>query len=225
MEGHAEMDMAVTDGSLWHRLTSPRGFTATSQYYVMNWASVWTDIAIGLLVAGALAAWVPNHVWQDAFLAHHPLAAKIEGPLVGPLVAVISFVCSVGNVPLAAVLWNGGISFGGVASFIFADLIVLPVLNIYRKYYGKRMMLFICATFYAAMVAAGYVVEIVFGALGLIPTARHAKIVDAHISLNGDTVLNIIFLTVTVVLGIRFVTTGGVEMLKMMNSKGGHHES
>jgi uncharacterized membrane protein YraQ (UPF0718 family) len=224
MEGHAGMDMAVTDGSVWQRLTSPQGFTATSQYYFMNWASVWTDIAIGLLAAGALAAWVPNHFWQDFFLVHHPLASKIEGPLVGPLVAVVSFVCSVGNVPLAAVLWNGGISFGGVASFIFADLIVLPVLNIYRKYYGAPMMLFITATFYAAMAAAGYVVEIVFDALGLIPTARHAKIIDAHVSLNGDTMLNIVFLTVTVVLGIRFVKTGGIEMLKMMNSKGGHHE-
>ncbi|HLY84465.1 MAG TPA: permease, partial [Acidimicrobiales bacterium] len=105
------MDMAVTEGSIWRRLTSPEGFTASSQYYVMNWASVWSDIAIGLLAAGALAAWVPNHFWQSFFLVHHPIASKIEGPLVGPLVAVISFVCSVGNVPLAAVLWNGGISF------------------------------------------------------------------------------------------------------------------
>ena len=218
MEGHAEMDMAVTGGSLGRRLTSPRGFTATSHYYVMNWASVWSDIAIGLLVAGALGAWVPNHFWQDFFLVHHPLASKIEGPLVGPLVAVISFVCSVGNVPLAAVLWNGGISFGGIASFIFADLIVLPVLNIYRKYYGLRPMLFIAATFYAAMAAAGYIVEIAFGAAGLIPAARHAKIVDAHVSLNGDTVLNVVFLAVTAALAIRFLTTGGVPMLKMMNN-------
>jgi hypothetical protein len=217
MEGHAEMDMSVTEGSLWHRLTSSRGYTAVSQYYVMNWASVWTDIAIGLFVAGALAAWVPGHVWQSFFLAHHPLAAKIEGPLVGPLVAVISFVCSVGNVPLAAVLWNGGISFGGITSFIFADLIVFPVLRIYAKYYGLRMMAFISATFYLAMVVAGYVVEIVFGALGLVPTGRHARIVDAHVTLNGDTVLNVAALAVTAALVVRFVTSGGVDMLKMMN--------
>jgi hypothetical protein len=217
MEGHAEMDMSVTEGSLWHRLTSSRGYTAVSQYYVMNWASVWTDIAIGLFVAGALAAWVPGHFWQSFFLAHHPLAAKIEGPLVGPLVAVISFVCSVGNVPLAAVLWNGGISFGGITSFIFADLIVFPVLRIYAKYYGLRMMAFISATFYLAMVVAGYVVEIVFGALGLVPTGRHARIVDAHVTLNGDTVLNVAALAVTAALVVRFVTSGGVDMLKMMN--------
>ena len=221
MEGHAEMDMSVIDGRLWQRLTSPRGATAISHYYAMNWASVWTDILIGLLAAGALAAWVPNHFWQSLFLVHHPLAGKIEGPLVGPLVAVISFVCSVGNVPLAAVLWNGGISFGGVASFIFADLIVLPVLNIYRKYYGTRVMLFIAATFYAAMAAAGYLVEIVFGALGLVPSGRHAKVVDAHVTLNGDTVLNLAFLAISVALVIRFVRTGGPDMLKMMNRPGG----
>src|SRR6266542_2853656 len=122
MGGHAEMDMSVTGGSILERLTSPRGFTAISHYYVMDWASIWKDIAGGLLIAGALAAWVPESVWQSFFLVDHPLLAKLWGPLVGPIVAMLSFVCSIGNVPLAAVLWNGGISFGGVVSFIFADL-------------------------------------------------------------------------------------------------------
>ena len=133
MEGHAAMDMSVTGGSIFERLTSPRGFTAISHYYVMDWASIWKDIAGGLLIAGALAAWVPNSFWQSFFLVDHPVLAKLWGPLVGPLVAMVSFVCSIGNLPLAAVLWNGGISFGGVVAFIFADLIVLPILNIYRK--------------------------------------------------------------------------------------------
>jgi uncharacterized protein len=128
MEGHAEMDMSVTEGTLWRRLTSERGFTAISHYFVMDWASVWLDIVGGLLIAGALATWVPAEFWQSFFLVDHPLLAKVWGPIVGPLVAVISFVCSVGNIPLAAVLWNGGISFGGVIAFIFADLIVLPIL-------------------------------------------------------------------------------------------------
>jgi len=139
MEGHAAMDMSVTEGPLLSRLTSPRGFTAVSHYYVMDWASVWLDVAGGFLIAGALAAWVPDEFWRDFFLADHETLAKIEGPLVGPLVAIISFVCSIGNVPLAAVLWRGGISFGGVVSFIFADLIVLPILDIYRRYYGWRV--------------------------------------------------------------------------------------
>jgi len=139
MEGHAEMDMSVTEGSLWSRIRSPQGFTAISHSFVMDWASIWKDIAGGLLIAGALGAWVPERFWQGFFLADHPLAARLWGPLVGPLVAVISFVCSIGNVPLAAVLWNGGISFGGVVAFIFADLIVLPILNVYRKYYGAKL--------------------------------------------------------------------------------------
>src|SRR5207253_312742 len=132
MEGHAGMDMSIEGGSLLSRLLSGRGFTATSHYFVMDWASVWTDVVGGLLIAGALAAWVPDTFWRAFFLVDNPALAAIEGPLVGPLVAMLSFVCSVGNVPLAAVLWQGGISFGGVVSFIFADLIVLPILDIYR---------------------------------------------------------------------------------------------
>src|SRR6266511_3602447 len=123
MEGHAEMDMSVHQhGPLWRRLTSPQGFTATANYFVMDWAAIWIDIAGGLLIAGALAAWVPDSWWQSLFLEHHATLAKFWGPLIGPVVAIISFVCSIGNVPLAAVLWNGGISFGGVLAFIFADL-------------------------------------------------------------------------------------------------------
>src|SRR5215467_10415971 len=155
MEGHAEMDMSLSEGSILSRALSDRGFTATSHSFVMDWASVWTDIVVGLLIAGALAAWVPESFWQAFFFVDHPLLAKIWGPLIGPLVAVLSFVCSIGNVPLAAVLWNGGISFGGAISFIFADLIVLPILNIYRKYYGRRVTVYLLVTFYAAMVFAG----------------------------------------------------------------------
>src|SRR6266513_3223572 len=147
MECHAVMDMSVTEGPFWQRITSKNGFTATSHYFVMDLLAVWKDIAGGLLIAGALAAWVPNDFWKEFFLVSHPVAAKIWGPIVGPIVAVISFVCSVGNIPLAAVLWTGGISFGGVIAFIYADLIVLPILYIYRKYYGTRMAMFLLATF------------------------------------------------------------------------------
>src|SRR5437660_3313428 len=139
MEGHAEMDMAVTQGSLLHRIFSAKGWTAISHYFVMDWLAVWKDIALGLLIAGALAAWVPTPFWNKFFLTKHPLWALLWGPIVGPAVAIVSFVCSIGNVPLAAVLWNGGSSFGGVISFIYADLIVIPLLDIYRKYYGLKM--------------------------------------------------------------------------------------
>jgi uncharacterized membrane protein YraQ (UPF0718 family) len=216
MEGHAEMDMAVTEGPIHKRITSPEGFTSISHYFVMDWASIWKDIVGGLLIAGALGAWVPGSFWQAFFLTDNPLLATLWGPLAGPVVAVISFVCSIGNVPLAAVLWNGGISFGGVMAFIFADLIVLPILNIYRKYYGGKVSLFLLGTFYAAMVAAGLVIDLAFRALGLIPDERNAKVMEASIELNYTTVLNVIFLVLAAVLVWRFFRTGGPEMLKEM---------
>jgi uncharacterized membrane protein YraQ (UPF0718 family) len=125
-------------------------------------------------------------------------------------------VCSIGNVPLAGVLWNGGISFGGVISFIFADLLIIPILVIYRKYYGTKMTLFIAGTFYLTMVLAGYTVEFLFGGLGLIPTERHAKVVEETIQWNYTTILNIVFLRLAAGLLYRFVTTGGIPMLRMM---------
>jgi uncharacterized membrane protein YraQ (UPF0718 family) len=218
MEGHAEMDMSVRgDGSLLSRLTSSDGLTAISHYFVMDWASVWMDIVGGLLIAGALAAWVPSEFWQSFFLVNHPVLARVWGPIVGPLVAVIAFVCSVGNIPLAAVLWNGDISFGGVVAFIFADLIVLPVLNIYRKYYGLKMAGFLFATFYAAMAAAALIVELLFGVLGLIPAERHARVVEASVTWDYTTWLNIGFLVLAAFLVWRFLRTGGPAMLRMMN--------
>jgi uncharacterized membrane protein YraQ (UPF0718 family) len=218
MEGHAEMDMFVTEGgSLWQRLTSERGLTAISHYFVMDWAAVWLDIVGGLLIAGALAAWVPDEFWRSFFIVDHPLLATLWGPIVGPLVAVISFVCSVGNIPLAAVLWNGGISFGGAIAFIFADLIVLPILNIYRKYYGWRMAGFLFATFYVAMAAAALIVELIFGALGLVPAQRNARVVEASITWDYTTWFNIAFLVLAGLLVWRFLKTGGPAMLRMMN--------
>src|SRR3989441_8761094 len=217
MEGHAEMDMSVTEGSLWQRLTSKDGFTATSHYFVMDWAAVWKDIAGGLLIAGALAAWVPADFWKEFFLVSHPVAAKFWGPIVGPIVAVVSFVCSVGNIPLAAVLWNGGISFGGVIAFIYADLIVLPIIDIYRKYYGWKVTALIVAVFYVAMVGAALIVEFLFQGLGLIPQHRAAQIVETSITFNYTTGLNIVFLAVAAFLVGRFLRTGGPKMLTHMD--------
>jgi uncharacterized protein len=216
MEGHAEMDMSVDEGSLLQRITSEDGFTATSHYFVMDLAAVWKDIAGGLLIAGALAAWVPADFWQEFFLVSHPVAAKIWGPIIGPIVAIFSFVCSVGNVPLAAVLWNGGISFGGVIAFIYADLIVLPIIDIYRKYYGWKVAGLIVAVFYIAMAFAALVIEFLFDLLGLIPSQRSAQIVEMSISFNYTTVLNIIFLAIAALLLVRFFRTGGPKMLAHM---------
>ena len=219
MEGHAAMDDMAVEGNapILKKLTSKEGITATSHFFIMDWASIWTDIVLGLLIAGALAAWVPEHFWQSFFFVQHPLLANLWGPLVGPVIAILSFVCSVGNVPLAAVLWNGGISFGGVVSFIFADLLVLPILLIYKKYYGLKMSAFLLGTFYVAMVVAGYIVEGLFALLHLTPTIRNATVLEPHISFNYTTVLNIIFLVVAGLLIWRFMRTGGPMMLKMMN--------
>ena len=225
MEGHAAMDdMAVaSNGSIWQKLWSPQGKTATSHFFIMDWASIWTDVVLGLLIAGALAAWVPESWWQVLFFTNHHVWSVIWGPLIGPLIAILSFVCSVGNVPLAAVLWNGGISFGGVVSFIFADLIVLPILRIYKKYYGFKMAAFLFGMFYIAMAAAGYAVEGIFALLHLTPTVRNAQVLEAHISFNYTSVLNIVFLLLAAALVVRFLRTGGPMMLKMMNQPGHKH--
>jgi uncharacterized protein len=220
MEGHAGMDMSVHEGSVWQRMTSSRGRTAISHFFVMDWASLWLDIAGGLLIAGALAAWVPNDFWQAFFLQGHPILAKLWGPLVGPVVAILSFVCSVGNVPLAAVLWNGGISFGGVVAFLFADLIVLPILNIYRKYYGLKISAFLLVIFYISMAVAALAVEFLFGLLHLIPQQRKAQIIEEAIRWDYTTILDIVFIAFAMLLVIRFLRTGGPAMLRMMSRPG-----
>ncbi|HET7264618.1 MAG TPA: permease [bacterium] len=219
MEGHAVMDMTVVDGRpLLARMLSPEGFTAISHYFVMDWAAVWLDVAGGLLIAGALAAWVPDAFWRAFFLTGHPLGNLLWSPLIAPFVAILSFVCSVGNVPLAAVLWNGGVSFGGVVAFIFSDLIVLPILDIYRKYYGRRMAVYLLATSYAVMAAAGLLVDLLVRAAGLEPGVHNVVVLEAHVTWNYTTVLNLLFLAIGAVLAVRFVLTGGLEMLRMMNA-------
>ncbi|MEV6047659.1 permease [Streptomyces xanthochromogenes] len=217
MEGHAAMDMSVQrQGSFARRLCSREGFTSVAHVFVMEWAAILRDLVVGLLIAGAIAAWVPDSFWRTFFFDGHPLAAKLWGPLIGPLVAIASFVCSIGNVPLAVVLWKGGISFGGVVAFLFADLLILPILNIYRKYYGARMTLFLLGTFYAAMVLAGHVVEFVFGGLGLVPDSADAALPQGGVSWNYTAWLNIAFLLLAAGLVLRFLRTGGKDMLAMM---------
>ena len=225
MEGHAGMDMSIqTEGSFWKRLFSRDGYTSVSHIFVMEWAAVLRDVVLGLLIAGAVGAWVPDSFWQSLFLTDHPLASKLWGPIIGPVISLLSFVCSIGNVPLAGVLWNGGISFGGVISFIFADLIIIPILIIYRKYYGTRMMLVLLGIFYVTMVIGGYIVELLFGGLGLVPSKRTAKVDEMGITWNYTTVLNIAFLLLAAALVWRFFRSGGGPMLRMMGgSPDGEH--
>ena len=216
MQGHAEMDMSITEGSFLTRLFSGRGLTAISHNFWGDVTSVWTDIGIGLLIAGALAAWVPTSFWQSFFLTSHPVLSQVWGPLIGPVISLLSFVCSVGNVPLAAVLWNGGISFGGVIAFVFADLLIIPILDIYRKYYGGRMALYLLVVSYAAMALAGLTIGLLFQGLGFVPSRHPSTTLVAAPSLNYTSVLNVIFLLILVGLGWRFLRTGGLDMLRMM---------
>lgn len=145
------------------------------------------------------------------------MAATLWGPLVGPIVSVLSFVCSVGNIPLAAVLWNGGISFGGVIAFIYADLIIVPIIDIYRKYYGWKVTALIVCAFYIAMAGAALVIEFLFNLLGLIPQQRNSQIFETSIAFNYTTVLNIIFLAIAAFLIVRFFRTGGPKMMAHMD--------
>ncbi len=217
MEGHANMDMSIKGKEgIFKKIFSANGVTAISHFFIMDIASVWIDIAIGLLIAGALAAWVPNSFWQSFFLIKHSLLANLWGPVVGPIIAIFSFVCSVGNIPLAVVLWNSGISFGGVISFIFADLLVIPILLIYKKYYGLKMTAFLLITFYISMVLAGYIIEALFGLFRLTPKLHKTNLLTATISFNYTTVFNIVFLIFAGLLIIRFIKTNGLMMLKMM---------
>ena len=227
MEGHGEMDMSVTGGSFLNRLFSARGFTAVSHVFYTDIASIAQDLVLGFLIAGALAAWVPNSFWQTLFVSSDPAVAAVWGPIIGPVIAMLTFVCSVGNIPLAVVLWNGGISFGGVISFIFADLLIIPILNIYRKYYGRRTSLYLLVTSYGAMVLAGLVIGALFQVLGLVPTHHVIEAFQKGPSWDYTTFLDFAALALALILGWRFVRTGGLEMLKAMESAptGGHRMS
>lgn len=226
MEGHAAMDMSLSDGPLMMRLLSSKGLTATAHYYWMDWASLWFDIVLGLLVAGAVAAWAPHDFWAHVFFADKRLPSKIVGPLVGPLIAIVTFVCSVGNIPLAAVIWSGGASFGGVIAFIFGDLIVLPILDIYRRYYGLKAAAVLGLVFYVAMVGAAYIIEIAFSLLHMLPSDRSARMPAMSVSWDYTTWLNLAALILSALLLWRFLKTGGLQMLKAMSKPDGHqHEA
>jgi uncharacterized membrane protein YraQ (UPF0718 family) len=222
MEGHAAMDMSVEGPTVWKRLASAEGATAVAHFFYMDWASLWTDLLLGLLIAGAIGAWVPAAVWAHLFMtsppfASHPWIGRLAGPLIGPLVAMVTFVCSVGNVPLAAVLWRGGASFGGVVAFIFGDLIVLPLLDIYRRYYGLKAAALMFVAFYLAMALAGLGVEGLFAVLHLTPTRNSGAAIGPAFAWNATTWLDFGAIAIAAILGWRFLTTGGPAMLKAMH--------
>ncbi len=149
--------------------------------FVMDWSMLWREILGGALIAGFLMTLVPPDGWRALFLVDGPYALRvIENAVVGPLIALASFVCSVGNVPLAALLWSSGCSFGGVVAFIYGDLIVLPLILVYGKYYGAKFALYLAGVLFVSMVGAGVVVDLLFTALDIVPSSRPAAMLMDH---------------------------------------------
>jgi YHS domain-containing protein/uncharacterized membrane protein YraQ (UPF0718 family) len=190
----------TADRPLRQQLTNREGWTDAATFTMSDINMLRRELVIGYVVAGFLTVLVPIEWWNSLFLHGHGFWTSLENVIVGPLIAVIAFVCSIGNVPMAAALWHGGISFGGVISFIFADLITLPLLVIYKKYYGVKLTLRLFFTFWAVMSFAGLAVEGIFWALGILPTERPNNVVPEHFQWNYTTFLNIFFLGVFAVL-------------------------
>jgi uncharacterized membrane protein YraQ (UPF0718 family) len=189
------------DGRPWtQKASDPQTWANVGRAFSMDWSMVGRDLAIGFVIAGYVTVLAPSAFWEHLFLTgRHDLLATIENCLVGPIVAVLSFVCSVGNIPLADVMWSRGISFGGVVSFIYADLIIVPLLIIYARYYGKKMAIYMTAVLFASMVVAALLVEGLFGLLNQIPVGpRPAPLAEqAHFAWNSTTWLNLLALAAT----------------------------
>jgi uncharacterized membrane protein YraQ (UPF0718 family) len=201
MVGVSEERQQELERAPWRqKLTSKAAWADAASYTMADITMLRKELVIGYTVAGIFAVMVPMRVWNDVFLTGHGFWTSLENVIVGPFIAFISFVCSIGNVPMAAALWHGGISFGGVISFIFADLIALPLVLIYRKYYGSRLALRVFIAFYAVMAAAGLIVEGLFMLFGAIPKSRPARIVETSFHWNYTTFLNIVFLVLFAVL-------------------------
>ncbi len=180
------------------KVKSPAAWSDASSYAVADATMLRRELVIGYVIAGFLAVVVPSQAWNDLFLHGHGFWTSVENALVGPLIAVISWVCSIGNVPLAAALWSGGISFGGVIAFIFADLIAMPLILIYRKLYGGQLTIRLVALFYVVMTIAGLATQEIFRALGAIPSRRAFSVSAAHFEWNYTTFLNFFFILLAV---------------------------
>lgn len=193
--GHQHMSMTVEGATWWDRLRKPEARVRVAQNFAMEWSMLWKDLAIGFLVGGFLSAFIPDAWWRALFLTDASPWLKVPyDAVIGPVIAVLTFVCSIGNVPLAAVLWGGGASFGGILAFLYADLIVLPLLDVYRRYFGWRMAAYIGGVLFVTMVLAAALLDLAFTTLGLVP--GHQQDIRAeitHFALNYTFWLNLLF--------------------------------
>ena len=180
---------------------SAQAWTAVADNFLADWRMLWKEITVGFLLAGFIGL-LGDDFFNFLFIEDAPpLIRTVENVVVGPLIAVLSFVCSVGNVPLAAVLWSGGLSFAGVIAFIFADLIIVPIVLAYRKFYGAAFAWRITALMFMTMVIAALIVDGLFSGLGLIPTARPSRNdIFGSVELDYKLVLNLIGVAVFVCL-------------------------
>jgi YHS domain-containing protein len=194
------------------RLTSTEAWSDVAHNFRGDWTMLYKEITIGFLLAGFIAL-LGDDFFNALFLTDAPEVVQvIWGAIIGPVIAVLSFVCSVGNVPLAAVLWSGGISFSGVMAFIFADLIVLPIIFAYRKYYGTSFALRITALMYVTMVTAALLIDLLFSALGLIPDTRPSTSdVFGSIEVDYKLVLNIVATVIFAALMLLTVRRGATD--------------
>jgi uncharacterized membrane protein YraQ (UPF0718 family) len=195
MVGVSDERQAELERTRWSsKLRSRDAWGDAAGYAVADATMLRRELLIGYVVAGFLTVMVPTHVWNDVFLTGHGFWTTLQNVIIGPFIALISFVCSIGNIPMAAALWHGGISFGGVIAFIFGDLITLPLLLIYRKYYGGRLTLRLLIWFWIVMSTAGLLTELLFDGLGLIPTDRPKTVVETSFAWNYTTFLNLAFI-------------------------------
>ena len=199
---HDHGDMLAPGTTVWQKLRSGEGWRYASHYFQMDWSMLQTDLILGFVIAGLLAVAVPASWWQALYIEHAPVLLRTaENALVGPIIAVLSFVCSIGNVPLAAVLWNGGSTFGGVIAFLYADLIVLPLIDVYRRYYGWPLTWRMAGVFYASMVISGLIVEGAFTLFHAVPSPSGGLLMAVeHIGFDYTTVLNVVLLGLTALL-------------------------
>jgi uncharacterized membrane protein YraQ (UPF0718 family)/YHS domain-containing protein len=195
MVGVSDERQAELERTRWStKLRSRAAWGDAAGYAVADATMLRRELLIGYVVAGFLTVLVPTDVWNDVFLTGHGFWTTLQNVVIGPFIALISFVCSIGNIPMAAALWAGGISFGGVIAFIFGDLITLPLLLVYRKYYGGRLTLRLLVWFWVVMSTAGLLTELLFDAAGLIPTDRPKTVVETSFSWNYTTFLNFAFI-------------------------------
>ncbi len=194
----AHQHHAAGEAMSWReRLTSSAAWSDVAHNFRGDWQMLWKEITVGFLLAGFIGL-LGNDFFNFLFIEDAPAAVRtIENVIVGPIIAVLSFVCSVGNAPLAAVLWSGGISFAGVIAFIFADLIVLPIVAAYIKYYGREFALRITALMFVTIVIAALIVDGLFGVAGLIPDTRPSRAdIFGSIELDYKLILNLLGLAI-----------------------------